>query len=340
MKTGIIGPGSQARKLVLAAEEIGQGLSYVVFRHREGLDLSFYEKRGARAVNDLSGLSGCDAIIIASANEAHFESLKSLFESGYEGYIFLEKPPVTTSEGLEWLRKADDELKKRIYFNFNYRHSPYAKSFKDDGARFGLGRMLNATVITGHGIGLKRDYAGTWRAKAGASAGGVFENVSIHFIDMLVSLYGAPERFAVFNSNFSPYGDAADNSAFSCRFCNGATLNVVASYTTAFISSVTAIYDNGAVVFGEDKKVYAPRETFDESGMFAQPPVIHSESVPRKEIAKASLRESMKEFIGIVKGKKGVSHEWYDAGIETNRVAIEALNEYLTESTKKEETSK
>ena len=73
-----------------------------------------------RSTNVLSELYDDNSIIIASPNRTHFEYIKKLI-SGFEGYIFCEKPPITSLVELKELKNLSEKEKSRIFFNFNFR---------------------------------------------------------------------------------------------------------------------------------------------------------------------------------------------------------------------------
>ena len=72
--------------------------------------------------NDLNDLFDCDAIFVSSPNQTHYQYLEKLFQK-YDGYIFCEKPPVTSTDHLNILTKIPTRIKNKLFFNFNYRFS-------------------------------------------------------------------------------------------------------------------------------------------------------------------------------------------------------------------------
>ena len=59
-------------------------------------------------------------MIIASPNHTHFNYIEQLLK-GFSGYIFSEKPPVTSGKELAKLNSKSSNDKARIFFNFNLR---------------------------------------------------------------------------------------------------------------------------------------------------------------------------------------------------------------------------
>ena len=51
--------------------------------------------------------------------------------------------------------------------------------------KYKLNDLLYASVISGHGLGFKSEYSKSWRANKKECKKGVFEIVSIHWIDLI-----------------------------------------------------------------------------------------------------------------------------------------------------------
>ena len=114
VQLGIIGYRNQAERLITLAETNPKcNLKYIFHPNKKISD--------KRVTNNLNDLFSCDAIIISSPNSTHYEYIKKL--SHYSGYVFCEKPPVTTFEELKKLKKLNENKKRKIFFNFNYRFS-------------------------------------------------------------------------------------------------------------------------------------------------------------------------------------------------------------------------
>ena len=321
---GFIGFGNHAKKLVEVINEKIGNVHYKIFNHR-----SNYEKTAKNFENvyALEDLFFCDAIFICTPNATHFEYLKPLIKD-YLGYIFCEKPPVVDKNDLNYLENIDAEIKKRIYFNFNYRFTPYMKALKEDNEKYELGKLIHATIVQGHGFALKEDYAFNWRSDKNLHQKGVFETFSIHYIDMFISLFGNPEQHSNLTSTISPYGNSIDNSSFSCKFKSGAIINVTTSYTTPKISIVNFVFENGIIEFRSNlddqtntqtKYIYGPREFFDKAGFFTQPPLIARELI-NEEIHTQSLKESISFFVDTVKKQEKFDQNLYQASLNTNRL--------------------
>ena len=158
--------------------------------------------------------------------------------------------------------------------------------------------------------------------------GGVFETVSIHFIDLFLQLYGYPNTLSCQNRIVSPFGDAIDNSNFTCVFEDGPTVNIFSSYTSPFLSELLIIYENGYVKFDEVKKFFYPRDVFDDKGLFKTPDIIHSESISRKQIAHEATEKSMEHFLNHALHGKPFNDEHFDCSMKSSEIIIEMSSEH------------
>lgn len=315
LKFGFIGFGNHALRLHEIVSSNYKNAEFKLYNHREGYDKALPGMQNVYLLNDLSD---CDAIFVSSPNDSHFAYLKDLIEN-YSGYVFCEKPPVTECSDMAYLDRVSDDVKKRFYFNFNYRFSPYLESLKNDSSNYALGRLISASIIQGHGLALKECYTNNWRSRKETHKQGVFETFSIHYFDMFVYLLGFPKNHINYTASLSPCGDSIDNSSFMAQFNNGATLNLTTSYTTPKTNSLTFVYENGIVVFDEEKKVYGPRDTFDERGLFADPPLIIKESFAQ-DIYNDSLKKSVLYFCEVVENKAEFDIKAFDASLNTNKL--------------------
>lgn len=317
MNFGFIGIGNQAKQIINILEKNFQDIKFTVFAHRENLSIP---ERYNKAIS-LDELCSCDAIFIMSPNDTHYNYIKYYIEN-FKGYIFVEKPPVTDLEALEYLSSISDEDKKRIYFNFNYRHSDYMQDFMNDAKKYNLGNLVSATILQGHGLAFKPEYKNNWRSRKETHKRGVFETYSVHFIDMFITLFGKPKKTYEIASNRSENGTSIDNSMFVAQFDNDVTLNITTSYTCPAINRLTLIYENGFVEYGKNKLIYSPRDCFDKNGRFVTPKITAEEHI-NPDLYKNSLEKSVLFFMDIIKAGIGFDVNLFSSSIETNRLLID-----------------
>jgi len=312
MKFGLIGFGNQAKRIIEIINSEFSRVQYKLFNHRKGLDNKNFEN-----IYDLKDFNDCDAVFITTPNDFHFKYLEYLINN-FNGYIFCEKPPVTNKNDLDKLAQINNKKKKKIYFNFNYRFSPFFESLKNDSEKYSLGRLVNSTVIQGHGLGFKEEYKNNWRSNKETHKNGVFETFSIHYFDMYFYMFGTPQKWVNFNSNLSPYGNSFDNSNFSCQFENNTTLNLTVSYTSPFVSKIINTYENGIIEIDTEKRIYAPRDCFSKDGRFTTPNLIYKEQF-NYEIQKETTKKSVLYFCNTVLKKTDFNVKLFDTSVQTNK---------------------
>lgn len=331
IKIGFIGFGKHACRLVEIINKLNLGALYKIYNHRVG-----YEKCAENSENvfDICDLYDCDVVFVCGPNSTHYQYLKILFEQ-YRGYVFCEKPPVTESSQLDLLRNATAKIKDRVYFNFNYRFSPFMEALTEDSENYNLGRLVNATIVQGHGLALKDDYSSNWRSDKKLHKNGIFENFSIHYIDLFTTLYGKAINHSNHMVSRSPNGDSIDNSCFSAVFSGGEMLTVTSSYTCPKISLVNFVFENGVIEFRADlsqrnsynqthqlKTIYAPRNVFDSKGLFSEPPIVHQEKF-EFDVHQKTLENSVAFFFKKVMKKESFDKSLFDSSVLTNELLFD-----------------
>jgi len=99
LKIGLIGYRNQAERLIDIIKSRADSKLECIYHPTKKFDDSLFTNR-------FDDLLVCDAIIISSPNDTHYKYLTKL--QNFDGYIFCEKPPVTSINDLEKLRKNDD----------------------------------------------------------------------------------------------------------------------------------------------------------------------------------------------------------------------------------------
>ena len=107
IKLGIIGYRNQAAKLLSILENKPNVIINTIFHPDKKIDDS-------RFSNNFSDILDSDAVIIASPNHTHFNYIEQLLK-GFSGYIFSEKPPVTSGKELAKLNSKSSNDKARIF---------------------------------------------------------------------------------------------------------------------------------------------------------------------------------------------------------------------------------
>lgn len=311
VRVGAIGHRNHAARVLELVERSGIAEVAHVFDARRRAD-------HPRATERFEDLLGCDAVLVLSPNATHFEYLARL--GGYGGYVFCEKPPVSSAEELDALERLGLDP-GRTFFDFNLRFSKLAKAIdrvKRDGA---FGELVAASAIVTHGLAFKPSYASSWRAVAELHRNGVAETAAIHWLDLFTTLFGEPTSCAYWPGRLSGVGTATDSCRVVLGFASGATANVVASYASPRRTEAQLVGTNGVVRLRDGLlEVLSPRDTFDLSGRFADPPVVHAEPCDGDALYDDSLATSVATFLDACAAKTPFPKHAFDSALASNRL--------------------
>ena len=174
VKLGIIGYKNHAERLLNILDKKRDCCLKFIYHPTKKI-------KDVRGTNKISDLLSCDAILISSPNQTHFNYLKKLEK--FNGYIFCEKPPVVLRSELNSLRKFKIGKKRKICFNFNFRFIKINSLIEEIVKDKHLGKIINVNIIWTHGLAFKKEYVKSWRSKGNLHS--VLDTVTVHFIDML-----------------------------------------------------------------------------------------------------------------------------------------------------------
>ena len=264
---------------------------------------------------NIEHLKSYDAIFIITPNETHFHYLDVLHK---DCYIFCEKPPTNNFSNLKKLFKINSE---NIYFNFNFRFSKIAEIFKNI-KKYNLGNFIYANIIIGHGLALKKEYANNWRSDKTKCPKGVFEMVSIHWLDLLnhifnVTNFNQPSLFSM-----SKIGNSFDNSHISLKINNKNIVDIFTSYTVPLTKKKLFLFDNGLIEQNENLiEIRGPAMNLNKNNFFLRPKLLEKFIIDENSDSKLSLKKSLEFFLKKVKTKEKFS--------QTDNIKILNLNKLI-----------
>ncbi len=274
-----------------------------------------------RAKN-LSDLYNNQAIFILSPDNTHYYYLEKLLKE-YRGYIFCEKPPVNTDIELDSLTHIIDS--KRVFFNFNLRHSILNKKIMAVIRSGDLGRLLHIDAVTSHGLAFQSNYIQSWRKENNGSAHRIALTKSIHYFDLLLSLFGKPEWVKLNAASFTEHKESIDTCTIFMRYSDGATASICASYAAPYNDRITIYGTNGQIEYdGKDIEFTGPRDTFDCQGRFSRPPSIKLHTF-NENLWDESLKKSVDIFLNHVQFGKFFPRKWWDNSYYTNKKLLEII---------------
>lgn len=283
----IIGDGIHSKRIqkILIAKKI----KFTIFKPKNKLN---YIKE------NLNKLAKFNTFFITSPDNTHFHYINKLYKFGY---IFCEKPPCTKITQLNLLKKIKS---RKIYYNFNYRFSKLYEILKNN-KKYNLGRLLYGTIINGHALGLKKSYQTNWRSKKKISKKGIFEVVSIHFLDLINNIFEIKKIEHLNLNNNSVYGNSYDNVNIVLSTKDNAVISIFNSWTSELIQKVIFIFKNGSIE-KNDKSIIVrgPALNLDKSN-FTIPPgvkaIFHLNSMNSNNNA---LLKSVEYYLEIASKKK------------------------------------
>lgn len=280
-----------------------------------------------RSTNDFSKLLKCDAILIVSPNHTHYEYLEKLLEN-FKGYIFCEKPPVTSLSEIEKLEIIDIEKKSRLFFNFNYRFSNINNNLKNQLKSDMIGKIIHINMIYTHGLAFKKEYLNSWRADGEKNLHNIAETVSIHYLDLLNLHFGNIKKLIYFPRLVSENGTSYDTDYFTLQYEDGITASILNSYASPSIDEITIVGTNGYFTIKNNELViYSPRDTFNSEGFFVSPPIVHKYCFSMENDYQDSLEKSLDYFISHVKEKTSIDLVHFNASLRTNRMILNLTNQ-------------
>lgn len=319
LNLGIIGYRKHAGKLISFVEERSDSKIKFIFHPTKMMN-------DERFTNNFSDLLNCDAIIISSPNDTHFEYIEKLLDS-FNGYIFCEKPPVTKIDELQKLDSLNDKQKKKIFFNFMFRHSKLNNLIKDQMVSKDIGRFIHMDIIMSKGLAFKSEYPGSWRADGEDNLHNILDANTIHYIDLLNFHLGKIKKSVYIPSLISKNGTSFDTSYVILTYENDVTVSIFNSYATPLINEISIIGENGQCVIRKGRlEIYSPRDTFDDEGLFVNPPKIFEEDFVIGNDVEDSLRRSLEFFILKTMNNEEIPIDYFNTSISTNRIILELKN--------------
>ena len=106
----------------------------------------------------------------------------------------------------------------------------------------------------------------------------------------------------------------------------GVWVRIRHSYAAPYRVNIEVHGTNGYFVYdGENAHIYGPRDTFDNEGRFAKPPLIHKWKVNYLTEWRLSLVKSQNYFLDAVRNKIGFQPNEFDRDVGVMKTLINAL---------------
>ena len=314
-RIGIIGFGNHTSRIISILEKISNVEIYKIF-HPTKIVL---ENIGT---NQLDDLYDCDCILILSPDDTHFEYLSKLSQN-YNGYIFCEKPIVIKLNELKKLENINEDKKKKIFFNFNFRFSKLSDIIKKEINDKKIGEITHINIVSTHGLAFKKEYLDSWRSDKKKNHHNILDSLAIHYLDLILFQMGTIKSSNYYPRLVSKKGDSYDTCRLALETVNASVI-IYCSYANPKINEIVIIGTNGYITIRDNKKeIFYPRDSFNEKGFFIKPPMIENEDFNFEDEYINSLKKSLEYFINIVKNKKLINLENFEKSIITTKLLIE-----------------
>ena len=217
------------------------------------------------------------------------------------------------------INKTKKIKSKKIYFNFNFRYLRF--QILKNRNKFNLGKLV--LNIASHGLAQKESYKSNWRSDIKKSQKGVYEIVSIHYIDLVNYLFKVSkiEKPKLFNS--SKNGTSFDSSLVEIKLQNDGIINIFSTYDSSYDKNLYFLFQNGIVEQRNNKiKIKGPTLNLDSNGFFKSPKVIKSYNINENNDFNNSLYESVNFFLNHAKNKKKFKKKLIDISLKSNSLIV------------------
>ena len=255
LKLGLIGYRNHAQRLIDIIDSNPNVNLKCIYHPTKKSDASLF-------TNNFNDLFECDAVIISSPNQTHFNYLQKLHE--YNGYIYCEKPPVSSNSELIELKKFSNTRISKTYFNFNHRFSSFSNVLKNSSLIEKLGIINHINIISSHGLAFKDEYTSSWRADGKKNLHNILETVTVHYLDLLNYHFGNIKVKSYTPKLISKNGSSFDSCHLSLYLNSDISVSIFNSYATPIINEITVIGTNGILeIRNNELLIRNPRDTFD-----------------------------------------------------------------------------
>lgn len=305
LKVCIIGDGFHSKRIQKILKEIN--VDYFVYKPNSKINYH---------LENLNILKNFKIFFIISPNHTHFYYIKNLYK---KGYIFCEKPPVNNIKDFIKLKKINSN---KIYYNFNFRFSKISKILKNRN-NYKLGKLLYGNIINTKSIALSENYKNNIRSDKNNCPKGVFEMVTIHWLDLINHLFNVTKINKAKMFNYSKWGNSYDNSHISLELNKNCQVDIFSSYTAPFINKKIFIFDNGEVEQNENEIIIqGPSLRYDKKNLLTTPKIIKKIRINEIEDYNNSLKESVGFFLNKVLKKKMFSKNQQISWLKINKLVL------------------
>tara|TARA_Y100000590_G_scaffold186728_1_gene212745 strand:- start:2820 stop:3737 length:918 start_codon:yes stop_codon:yes gene_type:complete len=303
MRVGIIGNGVHSKRMqkILGKKKI----NFFIYKPN---NKKYYDR------DDFDKLKKNKIIFILSPNNSHYNYIKALHKNRY---IFCEKPPVGNKNQINKIKKINY---KKIYFDYNSRFSRISEILKIR-KKYNLGKLIYANILSSHGLALKKEYKKNWRSNKKKCPKGVFEVVSIHWIDLINYHFKIAKLEKPNLLNHSKKGNSFDTSHIKLTLDNGGIVDIATSYNAPLTKKIFFLFNNGTIEQNGTKlEIRGPAINLDKNKFFKKPKIISRYTVNENKDYQISLEKSIDYFLKIVRKRRFFDKKLFMCSIKSNKL--------------------
>ena len=226
-----------------------------------------------------------DAVYIATPPKFHEEYAIAAMKVGK--YVYVEKPVTTSLASLDRMAAAEEEYKGKLTVAHYRRALPYFQQIKElvTGGTLGKIKLIRLEMCQPAQNNVIANTSYNWRVVPELSGGGLFYDLAPHQLDILIHIFGVPERSSGIAINQSKTYNAEDVVTAHLIFQNHIIMqglwhfNMPPEYKK---DSCLVIGENGSLdfaFFGNTMKIM--RDGSEKLIQFQHPAHIHQPMVER-----------------------------------------------------------
>lgn len=302
----IIGSGSQANKIFEICKKITKIKKIIRYHYKPKENFT----------NDFSKIFFSRCIFICSPTYTHYKYLKKLKK--YNGYIFLEKPGVSSIKEIQYLQNIFDN--RKIFINYNFQFSNLYKILNKKIKNKKFGKIIKVDICSTNGLIHKKNY-NNWRFNKNLCSG-IEEINTVHFLKLSQNLFGKSLYIdkKTFISNKSSNIVTAN---YSIKTNKKIIVNIFNSYNAPYSFYLIIFFENAILRYnGKKITIFYPRDVFDKNKRFKEPPKLYSEILDFEKDWKNSLNKSLLYFLNLVLKNKNTSKKDFADSLNVAKIVF------------------
>lgn len=324
MKIGIIGYKGHSLKLlkILLKNKIISKILVYVRRDKKVRQLSKNNN-----LNKIIYTSNFDDLLklkvafIASSSDSHVSYIKKFVHKKI--YLFCEKPPCTSLNEYNFLRKLDNNIKKRIYFNFNFKKSQLHEDIRNVIKSNKFGKPIQIFINISHGLAFKKNYKVNLKLNRSNLFHNISGNLGIHYVNLLENYFGK-SLISVINLRSISNKRSFDTANIDIKFKNNTTASIFLTYASPHSQSIKLYFTNSIVEYNNKTlMLFYPRDVFNNKGLYKSP---KKKILCKYEVsfAESSLINSLNFFVDTVFYKKNFSIKNFNQNIDSSHTLLKS----------------